>query len=318
MTASPAQLDAAAYLGNPVNLPVTYNKKDLLIYAVGIGCDEERFTYELNKDFEAFPTFPISLFFKGDSSDAHVMAKHPIVIAVGADHFPGVPYGLDGERYIERVEPLPLEGGRFFFKNEFTALIRKGKAGAVSEYRTNMEDEQGKVYYKFWSSWFSSTPKMPEFQDAGQSGAEKVEVLSRAPDATEQYKTSPVQNLMYRLTGDLNDAHVDTRVAQKMKFPEGKPILQGCGFLGIAARAVLKHYGQNQAKAFRSMRVRFSKTVTPGQTLETRMWLAGAGAVSGTKRIVFDTVCVENGGTVINNAYMDLWEAEMGGSSSKL
>ena len=37
---------------------VSYTKKDLLIYAVGIGCDEEKFTYAQNADFQMFPTFP--------------------------------------------------------------------------------------------------------------------------------------------------------------------------------------------------------------------------------------------------------------------
>ena len=49
-------------------LPVSFNKKDLLIYAVGIGCNDEKWVYAENESFEMFPTFPVSLFFKGDSA----------------------------------------------------------------------------------------------------------------------------------------------------------------------------------------------------------------------------------------------------------
>ena len=90
-----------------------------------------------------FPTFPVSLFFKGDSDDAHVMRKNPVVLSADPP-FPGREYGiksgLDGERYIECVNPLPLEGGNFVWKTNHTSITRKGKGGILSEYETTMED----------------------------------------------------------------------------------------------------------------------------------------------------------------------------------
>ena len=60
-----------AYMASPTVLPAAYKKKDLLIYAVGIGCTEDKFTYELcggppgeaSNRFQMFPTFPTCLFF---------------------------------------------------------------------------------------------------------------------------------------------------------------------------------------------------------------------------------------------------------------
>lgn len=40
-----AQLQA--YMEKQTVLPAVYKKKDLLIYAVGIGCTEDKFTYEM-------------------------------------------------------------------------------------------------------------------------------------------------------------------------------------------------------------------------------------------------------------------------------
>ena len=93
MAAEQEALDVGAleeYMAEPTVLPAFYKKKDLLIYAVGIGerphrqhhpspslrssalllsgCTEDKFTYELcggpvgeeTNRFEMFPTFPFS------------------------------------------------------------------------------------------------------------------------------------------------------------------------------------------------------------------------------------------------------------------
>ena len=57
------------YMATQTVLPARYKKKDLLIYAVGIGCTEDKFTYELcgglpgqpTNRFQMFPTFPFSV-----------------------------------------------------------------------------------------------------------------------------------------------------------------------------------------------------------------------------------------------------------------
>jgi len=316
-------LDAAQYMDKPNVLQVSYNKKDLLIYAVGIGCDEERFTYEQNKDFEIFPTFPVSLFFKGDSNDAHEMKTNPVVKATFLPFAPRV-FSLnqvvDGERYIECVRPMPLEGGSFVFRAEHTAVLKKGPGSLVSEVKVTIEDQNGGVYYRFWGSFYARGKKMIDFKDAGTSGAVAIEIPDRAPDATEQCQTSPLQALMYRLAGDMNNLHVDKELCKSLGYE--KPILQGLGTLGIASRAVLKVFGGNEAKSFHSIRVRFAKPVYPGQTLETQMWKVDGAALPdigpGKRRVFFRTKCVETGDTVISNAFMDLHGAEDPVPSAKI
>ena len=128
---------------------------------------------------------------------------------------------------------------------------------------------------------------------------------------------------MYSLTGDFNAVHVDNDVGKRLGY--GGVILQGLGFCGISCRAVLKLYANNDSSKFHSVRVRFSKPVNPGQTLQTQMWVDHDGKASdapikaGIKRILFNTVCIETGNTVISNAYMDLYEdgsSSSSGSSS--
>ena len=104
-------------------------------YAIAVGCSDEKFLTHVSKEFEMFPTFPVSLFFKGDSSDAHVMRENPVAELLNAPFLKGygVRSGLDGERYIERVRPLPLEGGTFLWKTDYTAVSRKNSRLVVNE-----------------------------------------------------------------------------------------------------------------------------------------------------------------------------------------
>ena len=59
---------------------VSYNSRDLLVYALGIGCspgvadqvpsfDEMRYLFEGHPEFSSFPTYPVVLPYKGRSSD---------------------------------------------------------------------------------------------------------------------------------------------------------------------------------------------------------------------------------------------------------
>ena len=65
-------VETEGYLNKWVEQKVSYNKRDLLTYAIGIGCTELNFVYENNPGFAAFPTYPIVLGFKGTDQDVSV------------------------------------------------------------------------------------------------------------------------------------------------------------------------------------------------------------------------------------------------------
>jgi hypothetical protein len=118
--------------------------------------------------FKAFPTYPLIMGFKGTEFEVvnfyeKANAKFP----------PGLPKmgilhclsnltidwsrGVDGERYIEIIKPIPTtsKGRRFELRRETIGAYDKGKAGLVLEEQTLLVDaDSGEVYTKIIGSAF--------------------------------------------------------------------------------------------------------------------------------------------------------------------
>ncbi|WP_327753805.1 MaoC/PaaZ C-terminal domain-containing protein (plasmid) [Sphingobium sp. SJ10-10] len=117
-------------------------------------------------------------------------------------------------------------------------------------------------------------------------------VPDRTPDRTVEIATLPRQALIYRLSGDWNPLHADPAIAQKAGF--SMPILHGLCTKGIANRAILSAYCDNDVARFKAMFVRFSKPVMPGETIRVEFFEEGAG------RLRFRAIAVERGDVVLD------------------
>jgi len=126
--------------------------------------------------------------------------------------------------------------------------------------------------------------------------APAVTIPDRAPDATHSEKTSVHQACLYRLSADYNPIHVDPNMAALAGFKT--PILHGLCTMGFASRAVLKKYLDNDPLRFKSIRVRFSSPVFPGETLVTEMW-------KHNNQIVFQVKVQERNVVVLSNGMIE-------------
>lgn len=268
-----------------------------MIYGVGIGLNTLNWVYENHPDFAVFPTFPITLLFKGTDFDVVSFPSQAMAEGPPLPPLRGMKVGLDGERYIEVVEPLDPSGGELTMKSRLIGVHKRGSGASVETEALITDSKTGKLKYRIVSGAFLVGAK--DFKDSGITNSEAVPVPKRPADKVVEFVTSPYQPQIYRLSGDYNPLHVDPEMAQMSGFQE--PILHGLNSLGISAAAVLKAYGEDKAENFKSIKCRFASTVIPGQTLAVEMWKEG-------NKIIFQSKVKETGKIALNNAYVVLNE----------
>jgi len=273
-----------------------YDERDLALYALGIGAARDPFdttelnyVYELSSDFRALPTY-------GAMPQLNAMLA---AAKTGALKLPGMNFGFDrllhGEQYTEIKRPLPASAKlRHVFK--FKEAFDKDPHAVVT-FAVHSYDESGEeVAYNEMTSFVKG---------AGGWGGERgssAEINvppAREPDAVVEEKTDANQTLLYRLSGDWNPLHADPAFAQAFGFD--KPILHGMCTYGYCGRHVVKAFAGNDPRYFKSIKVRFAKSVYPGDTLVTRMWK------ESDNRIVFETRVKERDEVVIKNAAIELY-----------
>jgi len=279
--------------------PVTWLKRDLILYALGVGVknteDDLRFVYELNSKFAALPTYPVVLTFKGDSPELNLFVER-----MRGSKLPGLPpadpmRSVHGSQSIEILKPLPLSSGPGWkWKTKYTG-ISENKSGVVITAENLLVDPHNIPYAKLYSASFNIGMKITgeKFNKmiAGPPQAKPIP-KDRKPDWVFKDETTLEQALIFRLSGDYNPLHIDPAIGKAGGF--GGVILHGLSTFGFAARALLKSVGGNQPDALKLFGVRFTSPVKPGDALETQIWEVGPGP-NGTTEVTFVTKNLKTG-----------------------
>nr|KAG5694108.1 hypothetical protein BaRGS_005863 [Batillaria attramentaria] len=275
----------------------TFNDRDIIVYALGVGVstrqpDHLKFLFELSDEFTAIPTFGVIPAF-----DA--MGK---ALVAGIPGFPiDLTKLLHGEQYLELYKPLPT-AGTLKSTVRVADILDKG-SGAFIIYNIETVDENNEpVAFNQFGSFIVGRGKFGGPRTSSEAKL-PADPPSRAPDATMSEQTSVDQAALYRMSGDRNPLHIDPSFAAMGGFAQ--PILHGLCSFGHSVRHVMKTFADNDMSKFKAVKVRFSKPVLPGQTLQTEMWKEG-------NRIFFRTKVVENGNICISGAYVDLHSAASG------
>jgi len=245
----------------------SWNQDNLILYALGVGVgvnqdpvDRKKvlqYTYE--HGLKALPTFGVI----------------PVFGAIGnLFALPGFDINpmmlLHGEQYTEIVEtPLPLNS-EVVSEGKVTGIFDKGKGALVVLDIDSKDKNTGKLMIKNTFSAFIrgeggfGKPGDPKGPQPGNEAPDRV------PDAVIEYPTMVHQAILYRLSGDKNPLHIDPDMAALGGFD--RPILHGLCTFGNVGRAVIEAFADNNPERFKSIKVRFSRPVMPGETIIVQMW----------------------------------------------
>jgi acyl dehydratase len=271
----------------PVNLSVVgkklessvyeYTEKDVMLYALGVGCGPQDLQFVYERDLKVLPTFAVipafpALFVMGSAIDVN-----PTMV-------------LHGEQRIELCASIPTSG-TLTTTPVVRAIYDKGK-GALVLIETETVDHKGKLLFKNLFGVFARG----EGGFGGERGPSgpRNKPSDRPPDKVVEMKTLPEQALLYRLSGDMNPLHADPSFAKMGGFDT--PILHGLCTFGYVGRALLASYAGNEPARLRDFEARFVGVAYPGETIVTEMWEEKGG------RIVVQARTRERVGLVINAA----------------
>jgi acyl dehydratase len=129
----------------------------------------------------------------------------------------------------------------------------------------------------------------------GNATAEPSPLAEQTPSRIKDIATLPQSALIYRLSGDYNPIHADPDAAAKAGFE--RPILHGLCTLGVATRAILAALADGRPDRLRSLSVRFSRPVFPGETIRTEFFTID-DQIRFRSRVVERDVVVLDRGTI--------------------
>ncbi len=233
----------------------TYNERDLIIYALGIGFTREslEYVYEGAKDFKAFPTYGVILP-SNAGAEAFLSTKANFAMVV------------HGEQALQIHSPLPRSAAVLT-----TAVIEgiydKG-SGALIVMRFDSRDKNGPPLCSNWVGAF--VRGAGGFGGATQPKKEIPAIPQKDPDFVFDAQTGVNQAALYRMSGDRNPLHIDPAVAKAVGFKE--PILHGLCTYGVICRRFVQQVFQGGGGKLKAYSARFSTPVIPGESLQTKVW----------------------------------------------
>ena len=269
-----------------------YNERDVALYALGIGApadpldqDELKFVYELSSvGFQVFPTFAVVFSYEFNRGV-------PMGEIAGIQYHPMM--AVHGEQFLRVCRPLP-RAATVTSTIKIADIYDKGSGLLMIVDILSCLEDGAELAAARQSLFFRGLGGF-----GGERGPSSQWVLpDREPDFVIEESTDMAQALLYRLAGDDNPLHADPQLVASGGY--ARPILHGLCTMGFASRAILKRCAENDPKRFRSVNVRFSRHVFPGDTLVTEMWR------ESNEEIHFQTMVKERACAVLSHGVMQL------------
>jgi acyl dehydratase len=258
-----------------------YTWKDVVLYALGVGAGFADLEYCYEKDLKVIPSFAIAAIFD-------------LVFHIGTESKFNPAGILHGEQGLIFYNPIPTQG-TLTTEAKITHYYDKGKEkGALVVTENETFDSSGK---KLFAGVFTMFARL-DGGFGGENAPQKTVVFpDKKPDFVVDANPSLDQPLLYRLSGDTFDLHVNSKFAQLAGFE--KPIMHGLCTHGYACRALIHSLIPGHPEKARRMDCRFAKPLYPGTPIQTLIWK------TAEDRAVWQTVNTVTGEAVIDKGMFE-------------
>jgi len=268
----------------PTTRVISWSRRDVLLYHLTLGAGRQadidpelQWTFE--RDLQVLPTFAMVA---GQGLSAGDGPPRSLDL-------PGI--DVDMRRVLHAGQLLTVHrpippAGTASVSSRIAHLWDKGKAAVVVLETAARTPEGEPLWTTQMQIWIRG-----EGDFGGEPGPEMPWAKpERAADHVLTTLTESDQALLYRLNGDLNPLHADPEFAASAGFDQ--PILHGLASYGLVAKALVDGLLDGDATRLRSLSVRFSGSVFPGQTIVTSVWEEGG-------RLLLEATCPERGGALV-------------------
>ena len=244
-----------------------------LLYAVGVGAGLQDPLEELAFTTENSPGIA-----------QQVLPTFMVLMSTGGSWIPLLGFGdggnppvgmVHGEQAVSLARSIPVSGTVQVSRVLIDVYDKGSGALAVTESHVTLAD----------TGAYLGSARMGLFvQGRGGFGGprepadrQRWERPVRDPDVKVSLPVGLNQSLIYRLLGDRTLHGTDPARARADGFD--RPVFFGLGTFGVAGRALLKGLCEGDISRFGGIGGRFTKSVHPGDRLDTHIWLTDGGAV---------------------------------------
>ncbi len=271
-----------------------YNWRDIALYALAVGAKRDDLEYVYEKKLKAIPTYGTIPYWGTVNVRPRQWMPLPASMLAEAIIQPTIsPLNMDHEIFMYRpIDPIK---GTFQYQDTVTDVYDRGEGrGAAVRTRIDVRDEAGNLVCTNYSTTF--------FHEAGGFGGQPmpkspVVIPDRAPDFEVDDYISPVQNLLYRLTGDTNLVHVDPEYARSVGFETS--FMQGLCSFGFACRMAIGALFPHEPERMTHMAAKMSSVLFPDTPVKLQLWKMDNGTA------YFRFMNLTTGKPILNNGIIE-------------
>ena len=276
-----------------------YNWRDMAIYALAVGATENDLLYTYEKNMKALPSFGVTPYFSAIGTEppkpqpyaACYLANDLLSKEMGKAE----PIGLHMGHELIMYRPFDPIQGVMVYNDVVTEVYVRGEGkGLVVVTECPVYDEAGRLICKNRSKVMLRQgggyggPKMPK---------EVIEYPEREPDYVVEETIGRVQNVLYRLTGDTADVHVDPEKAKRIT--DRGPFMHGLCSFGYACRMLINAIIPGEPERMTRISVQMRAISYPGTPVRLEAWKVADHKVS------FRYIDVESGKAILDNCEFD-------------